>query len=230
MIVTLLFLLALLAVCARGLARADLTAKPWLETGAVPIGTAPRGTARVGLWVFLLVASGLFALLVSAAVMRMGYPDWRAVELPPALWVGGAFLVVASIAMALAGRSARDGDRRSARADLALAGVATVGFLVAQAMGWWQLLGAGGGPASNPANGFFFLLTAVHGLHVAGGLVALARAGLALRRADAEARRSVELCAIYWHALLAIWVVLVVVLLGGARRLAELCLAVVGQG
>ena len=71
-----------------------------------------------------------------------------------------------------------------------------------------------GGRDVGTATGFFYLLTAVHGLHVLGGLVAWGRS---TRRAwkgrDLERLRlSVELCAIYWHFLLGVWIVLFVLL------------------
>ncbi|MFN3295616.1 MAG: bb3-type cytochrome oxidase subunit III, partial [Caldimonas sp.] len=65
-------------------------------------------------------------------------------------------------------------------------------------------------PVGNPAASFFFLLTALHALHVLGGLVGWAVAVRALARApqaQAAAWR-LGLCARYWHFLLAVWVVL----------------------
>ena len=62
--------------------------------------------------------------------------------------------------------------------------------------------------AANPANTFFYLITGVHGLHVLGGLVALARAApgaWARGRLGDGCGLSVELCAIYWHFLLFVW-------------------------
>ena len=67
---------------------------------------------------------------------------------------------------------------------LLAAGVLALGFLAGQLMAWRQLDAAGYFLASNPANTFFYLLTALHGLHVLGGLVALGpdrREGLARR-------------------------------------------------
>jgi cytochrome c oxidase subunit 3 len=82
-------------------------------------------------------------------------------------------------------------------------------------MAWRQLDAAGYFVASNPANSFFYLLTAIHGLHVLGGLVALARAtGKVWRTADpGRVRLSVELCAVYWHFLLVVWLALFALLL-----------------
>jgi cytochrome c oxidase subunit 3 len=70
--------------------------------------------------------------------------------------------------------------------------------------------------AGNPAASFFYLLTAMHGLHVIGGLVAWS---LTTRRLDPlhDAPRAIEavrLCARYWHFLLAVWLVLLATLTG----------------
>ena len=64
--------------------------------------------------------------------------------------------------------------------------------------------------SSNPANAFFYLITGLHGLHLLGGLVAWGRTMSRLGRGDEIARlgASAELCAIYWHFLLAVWLVL----------------------
>ena len=68
---------------------------------------------------------------------------------------------------------------------------------------------------ANPANSFFYLITGVHGLHLLGALVAWARAARRFAASDSEGadpadvnirlRRSVDLCALYWHFLLLIW-------------------------
>ena len=63
--------------------------------------------------------------------------------------------------------------------------------------------------ASNPANSFFYVLTGLHVLHLLGGLVALARtAGHAWAGALAKTRLGVELCAVYWHFLFVVWLIL----------------------
>ena len=94
-------------------------------------------------------------------------------------------------------------------------GVLALAFLAGQLLAWRQLDAAGYFLASNPANSFFYLLTAVHGLHVLGGLVALARATAKVWRGRDvdQVRLSVELCAIYWHFLLFVWLVLFALLL-----------------
>ena len=75
---------------------------------------------------------------------------------------------------------------------------------------WQQLVDLGYYANSNSANAFFYLLTAVHGAHLLGGLVAWGRSVLRMRQASgvADVRLSVELCTTYWHYLLLIWLIL----------------------
>ena len=54
---------------------------------------------KVGLGVFLAVATSLFALLISAYHMRMVGTDWVRLPLPRVLWANTAVLVLASVAM-----------------------------------------------------------------------------------------------------------------------------------
>ena len=218
MIFTLLFLAAAAAVAAWWLARQGLATKPWLETGPaghVPhTGASSMPTAKIGLGVFLAVAASLLVLLVSAYTMRMGMEDWRPLPWPWLLWANTGVLVASSVALHRARNAARRAERDGTRAWLLVGGLAAVVFLLGQALAWKQLVGAGYRLATNPADAFFYLITAVHGLHVLGGLVALGRTGSRLRAgADAEALRlSVELCATYWHFLLVVWIVLFVLL------------------
>ena len=106
--------------------------------------------------------------------------------------------------------AARRGDRGALRNRLLAGGVLTCAFLVGQLLAWQQLDAAGYYLASNPANGFFYLLTAVHAVHVLGGLVAWGRTALRLGKDEdaARLRLGVELCATYWHFLLIVGFVL----------------------
>ena len=52
-------------------------------------------------------------------------------------------------------------------------GLSALAFIVGQLAAWRELVDAGYFVAANPANTFFYLLTAVHGLHLTGGLAAL---------------------------------------------------------
>ncbi|MCT9000358.1 cytochrome c oxidase subunit 3 [Chelativorans intermedius] len=204
--------------------------KPWLERGvhtALPeTDVSGMPTAKIALAVFLAVVGSLFALFASAYFMRMNYADWQAPPMPRLLWLNTGVLVMASVALSCAVRAARDGQRALVRLGLAAAGLASLVFLAGQLFAWHSLAAAGHYLDVNPANGFFYLLTGVHGLHILGGLVALARSmGRAwTREVPAERLRlGVELCAAYWHFLLFVWLGILVLLAGWAGDLIALC-------
>lgn len=220
MIFTAAFLAVVAAIVIWWLSHQRLAAKPWLEEGVIgdlPATGAPRAaTAKIGLGVFLAVAGSLFALFASAYTMRMHMgADWRPMPVPSLLWVNTGVLIASSVALHRAQAAARGARMDGVRDGLLAGGVLALTFLAGQLLAWRELAAAGYFLASNPANSFFYLLTAVHGLHVLGGLVALARAaGRVWSGEDADrVRLSVELCAIYWHFLLLVWLILFALLL-----------------
>lgn len=224
-----LFLAVLAVIAGWWLSQQRLTAKPWLEEG--PIGDFPGGdamtwpAAKVGLGVFLAVASVLFVLFISAYSMRMDVADWRALPVPRLLWFNTGVLVLSSVALQLSYVAARRDDAEGVMIGLLAGGAAAVIFLGGQLLAWQQLGAAGYFVASNPANSFFYLLTAVHGLHLTGGLVALGRTTTKMWRGAgiADMRLSVELCAIYWHFLLLVWLVLLGLLTGWTDDFVNIC-------
>ncbi len=196
-----------------------LMEKPWLTEGVVDdvygVDLASLPTAKLGLRVFLVVASVVFSLIVVTYADRMLVPDWRALPLPLVLWPNTALLILSSVALQWARVNADRGQVDGVKSGLLLGGGFASAFLVGQLLAWQQLVDLGYFAATNPANAFFYLMTALHGLHLLGGLVAWARTSAKLRRGVAleRVRLSVELCAIYWHFLLVIWLVLFSLLL-----------------
>ncbi len=225
MTIGLVFLTGLMAVIVWWLFRQTINVQPWLAH-ATPAdtrgGTTARPAARTALWVFLGVATSLFVLFVSAYAMRLPLADWTPLPRPRLLMLNTALLVCASLAMEWTVYAARRADRDNVRRGLWAAGLLTFGFLAGQLVVWNQLHGAGYFVAASAATAFFYLFTAVHGVHVLGGLVAWTRAVLrAWRGADpARMRLGVELCATYWHYLLAVWVVLYALLVSDGIGLA----------
>lgn len=218
MIVALAFFAGLVAVAAWWLAQQGLAEKPWLQAQPAAELAAPGvprlPTAKIGLGVFLAVAGLLLSLIVSSYVMRMDMADWRQPPQPALLWLNTGVLVLSSLALSWAVRAARRGDRAGLQDGLVLGGLTALLFLAGQLLVWRQLVAAGYRPSGNPADAFFYLITAVHGLHVLGGLAALGQAGARLARGAAmpALRLSVELCATYWHFLLLAWLCLFAVL------------------
>jgi cytochrome c oxidase subunit 3 len=215
----LLFLGGIMTIVVWWLVRQTVNVKPWMEQRPVEIvdgeGALPLPSVKVGLGVFLAVATSLFALLISAYHMRMMGADWTTLALPRVLWLNTGVLILSSGAMQWTRAAARRGQIDGVRTGLIVAGVFTLSFLAGQLWAWQQLNASGYFVATDPATAFFYLLTALHGLHLLGGLWVWGRTtAKVLRGVEVrKVRLSVELCTVYWHYLLLVWLVLFAVLL-----------------
>jgi cytochrome c oxidase subunit 3 len=204
----------------------QLTAKPWVTTQAMIDDFHVGGTffvspAKLGLRMFLAVVTVLFTLLILAYGSRMALEDWRPQPQLSLLWLNTVLLVLSSLAMQWAQFSARRGDIDSVWIGLLAGGFFALAFLGGQIVAWRQLNTLVVFKITNPAIGFFFLITALHGLHLLGGLVALGRTTAKVWRGFdvAKVRLSVELCTTYWHYLLLVWLVLFGLLFSGSDNL-----------
>ncbi len=192
-----------------------VTEKPWENAGETGEASITQPPKRVALRVFLCVVASVFFLLFVAYRIRMGYADWRPLPLPSILWINTALLVLASVVMQWTRGQANRAADRQLRIGMIASGLLTAGFIGGQLLAWSQLNSAGFGVRGNPASAFFYLLTAIHGLHVVGGLWVWSKATVrAFGENGAEAvRSSVQLCATYWHFLLLVWLVMLYFLL-----------------
>ena len=195
----------------------ELSSKPWLESQRVlddahSGGTYALPTVTVGLRIFVGVVTVVFTLLVTAYSERMSLSDWRPVPEPLLMWLNIIVLFAGSVAMQWAVNSARHGRTGNVEAGMLIGGACALAFLAGQIMVARQLAALGYFVPTNPALAFLYLLTALHGIHLLGGLVALGRSVLRIwKGAEAQQiRTSVELCAFYWHFLLLIWLALFV--------------------
>ena len=188
-----------------------LTARSW-ESGSEEsdVAAVRMAPARLGLWVFLAVITSLFSLFLSAYSMRSHHGDWSHLTLPDVLWVNTVLLVLGSVSMQIARNAVTRGLAQRLKLGLVAGGLFTIGFLAGQLIAWGQLRESGHFAQGSPANAFFYLLTAVHGLHLLGGLWVWGRTMTRLLRGVelVELRLSVELCTVYWHYLLLVWIAL----------------------
>ena len=190
---------------------ARLTEKSWESRPAAPETDRPPA-AKVLLVLYFGVAVVLFGLVTSAYLMRMGMPGmahgpmggWRPLPEPPLLWVNTGILLLASLAAEAARIAARGGRPLGWGVAAGLLGLL---FLLGQLLLWRQLVDAGHGLRGDPAAAFFYLITALHGLHVLGGLYFWARAMLAVR-GEGNAALRFQLTAAYWHFLLLVWLLM----------------------
>jgi cytochrome c oxidase subunit 3 len=215
----LLVLVGIMAIVVWWLVRQTVNVKPWMEQRPIEVvhgdGALSLPSVKVGLGVFLAVATSLFALLISAYHMRMMGEDWTRLPIPRVLWLNTGVLILASVAMQWTRTAARRGELDRVKSGLIAGGVLTFSFLAGQLWAWQQMDASGYFLTANPAYSFFYLLTALHGLHLLGGLWVWGKTTAKVLRGVevGKVRLSVELCTVYWHYLLLVWLVLFAVLL-----------------
>jgi cytochrome c oxidase subunit 3 len=167
------------------------------------------------MWIGLGGIVMYFMALTSSFIVRQGLSsDWVAVELPPLLWLNTGVLLLSSLTLVEARRFEKRGRETAFRRWWGLTTALGASFLVLQLVAWRQLAAAGVYLASNPASSFFYLLTASHGLHLLGGILALLYLAWRHRRRRLPSSAE-EAAALYWHSMDGLWVYLFLLLLLG---------------
>ena len=198
-----------------------LSQKPWTSDQA-KIDDKHSGKSsslplsRVALYVSMVVMGVLFTLFSVAYIGRMAYGDWRVLPEPLLLWFNSLVILMSSFAFHRANLSSKENNNRRTREYLFLAGALTLGFITGQLFVWRELVSFGYFASTNPSYAFFYLLTALHILHLLGGLIAWLFVVYKSFSADDESSNfslNVNLCAIYWHFLLVVWLILFAMLL-----------------
>lgn len=166
------------------------------------------------MWVALGSISMLFAALTSAYIFRESSADWIAIRLPAALWVSTAAIAASSLTFEFARRALRRGYHALFSRWITLTAGLGLSFLIFQIAAWRDLRAQGVYVNTNPHSSFFYLLTSLHAIHLAGGLIALlVVTAAALRRRIGFRKRNVtEVTAIYWHFMDALWIYIFVLL------------------
>ena len=145
----------------------------------------------------------LFAAFTAALYMRRAGGDWSPVALPSVVWVNTVILACSSVVIEFA-RSRRVSGGRDLNRWLGIATLLGLLFLGGQLVAWTQLTAAGVYLPTNPHSSFFYMLTAVHGAHVLGGIGAL----VWVRRKAPESSsswRPLKHVAMYWHFVGIVW-------------------------
>ncbi len=193
-----------------------LSQKPW-EAAQAAIDnnhdgkTLESSKARLGVRTVMIVSTVIFSLFVVSYSDRMLVHDWKSLNEPWLLWINTIILIFTSFVFHKAKVLSEKNDFEKTKNTLLLVGFLSFAFITGQLLVWQHFISIGQYVSTNPANAFFYLLTALHGLHLLGGLFFWGRATTKLFADNfnvIKTKQAIELCAIYWHFLLIVWFIL----------------------
>jgi len=194
-----------------------LSQKPWepsqakiddLHDGA----TLNLSKGKLGLRFIMIVSTIFFCLFIVTYADRMVYPDWQQMPEPLLLWFNTFILLISSVVFVNVQIASKKNQFQKIKKQMLIIGLLAFIFLCGQLLVWQQLIALDYYVATNPANAYFYVFTTLHGLHLIGGLfywnLAIRKVWVPQEVVVVKAKHTVELCAIYWHFLLAVWIVL----------------------
>jgi cytochrome c oxidase subunit 3 len=184
----------------------------------------PRGTPlsayRMITFLAMFWIAALFATLALVLESRWVHStDWISIPLPRVLYLNTAILLASSLSIEFARFSRRAGaskEVRWIRATLLLGVV----FIAGQIAAWQELISRGLHLASNPGSFFFFLITGAHGLTFVAAIVSLTSVSFLLSptKRNVSRQTALDITALYWHFMTALWACLLFLLLVTLQR------------
>jgi cytochrome c oxidase subunit 3 len=174
---------------------------------------------RIGTWVGLASILMMFTALSSAYIVRAASSsDWRPLAMPRILLLSTGLILISSATLECARRKLKAAATGAYKSWLLLTMLLGLGFVGSQLLAWRQLVSQGVYVASNPHSSFFYLLTAAHGVHLLGGLLALSYLAIRSRVSQDNApavlrmQAGADAVTLYWHFMDFLWIYLFVLL------------------
>lgn len=183
--------------------------------------------SETGMWVAVSAISMSFAAFTSAMIVRQdAATDWQRFQLPHVLYFNTLILLASSATLELT-RQRIAGIPEALRSGPAAAKVllangtywlyvtAALGFtfVLGQLLAWRNLAAQGLFLATNPSSSFFYVFTALHAVHLLGGIGGLIYVLRKLVRTNGSAETSgLGAFSIYWHFMDILWVYLLLLL------------------
>ena len=161
----------------------------------------------------------LFLVLTAAFVaLRVeNLHTWAGIRMPGILWINTSVLLLSSGTLELARRKLRMRDAAGFRRMWGLTTGLGLLFVGGQAIAWRQLAVQGVYVTSGLASSFFYVFTALHAVHLLGGICALSYVGLRkFDSSDLSRSLAAEVASYYWHFMDGLWLFLLALLYLGS--------------
>jgi len=172
-------------------------------------------TQKIILWIGLASIIMLFAGLMSGYIVRQAEGNWLVFEIPSMFYISTVVILLSSLTLEISKSAIRKENNKKAYQFLIYTLILGLAFVICQFWGWNQLVSnnihfSGGSPSES----FFYALSGLHLAHLSFGVISLAVTTFKAKKNRYSAKNylGISLCAIYWHFLDFLWLILFVFL------------------
>ena len=172
-----------------------------------------RKTSKPLIWVGIMSIVMFFGGLTSAVVVSQGGGNFLTIAMPYEFMVSTFIIVMSSITFHIGLIAIKKGKYSIAKVSVFTTLILGLGFVITQYMGWVTLHENGVyaiGSQSTQESSFLYLLTALHILHLIGGLFSLIVVLVKTMKERYSLNNSLgmQVSITYWHFLGGLWVYL----------------------
>lgn len=176
--------------------------------------------SQIFTWFLLIVVLMTFGGLIGAYIVisTNGVLEWRPFNLPPQVYFSTALILISSLTYTIAQKAVSSNNQQKSKNWLLATTVLGAMFVSSQILVWFELVKRGYYVQSNPYAAFFYIITALHAVHVIGGIIALGYIVLRVwqrteSEGELEKRREISgAVGWYWHFMGGLWLVLLLML------------------
>lgn len=167
-------------------------------------------TPKMLLWFIIISSIMLFASFVSAYIVRRGDGKWLQFDIPSIFLYSTMVIVLSSVTMQWAYFAASRDELKQLKAALFATLLGGLAFCTMQWLGWKELVASNIHFVGNPSESFFYVISGIHLLHMAGGIIFLLVVIVKTFQFNVHKKSllSINMCTTYWHFLGAAWIFL----------------------
>jgi len=170
-------------------------------------------TAKPLLWIGLMSIVMFFAGLTSAVVVSKASSTWVQFEMPSTFTISTIVILLSSVTFQWGLFAVKKDKIAISKIAMSLTLVLAAVFVISQFFAWKELYSFGivaAGSNSTPAGSYFYAITALHLLHVLGGIISLLVVIVKSFKEKYTSKNNlgIQVSITYWHFLGALWIYL----------------------
>ena len=179
------------------------------------------------------VSTVLFSLIVTGYLYSIPTTqDTQYLLTPNLLWVNTLILLSVTYFFNRVTKDLKNNIVESVKTNLIIIGSLSYAFLFGQLFFWLQLMKSGNYVSTNNYFSSFYMFTALHGLHLLGGLFFWGIVFSKVRKVEKtkiiNQKKSIEALSLYWTFLLIVWFVFFLIMYVFNDAVIEFCRSLLG--